>query len=708
MSESEKLFKPFRFLMYFLYIAYMEILFQVFVFGKASWGMLYGALFALPAAALLTLLTGIWGKWVNRVLTFIALALICVLPNVQMVYYDIFKTFMQVFSIGHGAGAALDFIAVVINSITKRLWWKILLTIVPLILLYAVPWLRHQHRNAERLNWRSALACLGSLVVLHFACLGALVVPGNAAGTPFDYYFSHPKLIENYRNLGAFPAFRTEVERTLFGNAGTPSTSGLDIKTNSAAEQSVPENSDSSMDESLTDESDVSTVDSQADESVVEPVVREPYILDIDFEKLIEEAPNQTIADLHTYFMSQEPSYTNEYTGMFEGYNLIWVIAESFSPGVIDAERTPTLYKMANSSFVFNNFYTPYFHVSTSDGEYTTLNGMLPKDDVWSFYRSSFIEMPFGFGNMMTPMGYTCRGYHDHDYDYYDRNLSHPNWGMIWKGYGNGVDVDYTWPESDLQFVELTVPEFINDEPFMTYYLTVSGHALYNFEGNYMAIKNQEYTADMDASVDIKAYLAANMEVEFAMKYLLEQLEAAGIADHTVIALTADHYPYMLSDEDLSSIYGFDVTQDFNKYRNSFILYCPGMEETVVVDKVGCNLDVYPTLANLFRLPYDSRMVNGRDLLSDSEGLVIFGDRSFLNDRFMYNELTEEAKSFTGEEVTQEEIDAVKLEIYNKYLVSAAILDNNYYSYLKDSLPWWDGTTYGHLYDPEEEDSHAD
>ena len=63
----------------------------------------------------------------------------------------------------------------------------------------------------------------------------------------------------------------------------------------------------------------------------------------------------------------------------------------------------------------------------------------------------------------------------DHDYDYYDRDLSHPNWGLIWKGYGNGLNVDYTWPESDEQFVEITVPEFINDEPFLVSIIRTTG-----------------------------------------------------------------------------------------------------------------------------------------------------------------------------------------------------------------------------------------
>ena len=725
MEEEKKCFKPYRFLIFFVFIAYEEILFQLFVFGQFSWGTLYGILFALPAAALLTLLTGVWVKKVNTVMTCLMMFLVLVLVNAQIIYYDIFKTFMQVYSVGHGAGNALEFIQVVIQSILRHVWWKMLLTFVPFVLYYAVPWLRH-HRDDVPLSWKQSLAYLGAAVVLHLVCLAALLIPGKGIGTPYDLYHTHPALVSNYRNLGVITAFRTEAQRILTGKTST--SGGLDIITTSQPDSrqeasAITENSgsetssgnNSSYTESRTEESaQVSSPDnssgnvsgpteesSQAPEPVL-PIV-EPFILDIDFDKLIEEAPNQTIADMHRYFQSQTPSYTNQYTGMFEGYNLIWIVAESFSFPVIDEVRTPTLYKMANSSFVFNNFYTAYFHVSTSDGEYTTLNSLVPKDDVWSFYRSSMIEMPFGFGNIMTPLGYTCRGYHNHDYDYYDRNLSHPNWGLIWKGLGNGLQVDRTWPESDLQLMELTIPEYINDDHFMTYYLTVSGHAPYNYGGDAMASRHREITENMDVSTDIKCYLAANMEVEYAMEYLLNALEEAGVADHTVIVLTADHYPYGLSDEDLTTLYGYDVTNDFDRYRNTCIMYCPGMEETVVVDKPGSNLDVAVTLANLFNLPYDSRLVSGTDLLSDSEGIVIFGDRSFLTDKVIYTSTTNTVKVL-DENIPEGYVENLIAEVRNKFTISAAILDNNYFSYLKEYLPWWNGESYGHLWDPSVDD----
>ena len=71
------------------------------------------------------------------------------------------------------------------------------------------------------------------------------------------------------------------------------------------------------------------------------------------------------------------------------------------------------------------NFYTPLWGVSTSDGEYVTTTGLIPKSGVWSYSESSDNAMPFGFGHLFGQLGYRTLAYHDYLYDYYDRNLSH-------------------------------------------------------------------------------------------------------------------------------------------------------------------------------------------------------------------------------------------------------------------------------------------
>ena len=179
--------------------------------------------------------------------------------------------------------------------------------------------------------------------------------------------------------------------------------------------------------------------DQMPDEPVDGPADPEPgpeygvNALDIDFDALAAAESNPTIADMHRYFGSLEPSGKNEKTGLFAGCNLIWITAEGFSQYAVDKDLTPTLYRLQNEGFRFTNWYTPLWGVSTSDGEYVGLTSLYPKAGAWSFYQSSQNAMPFAAGNQLKAQGYSCRAYHDHSYTYYNRDESHPNMGYDYK-----------------------------------------------------------------------------------------------------------------------------------------------------------------------------------------------------------------------------------------------------------------------------------
>ena len=155
------------------------------------------------------------------------------------------------------------------------------------------------------------------------------------------------------------------------------------------------------------------------------------------------------------------------------------------------------------------------------------------------------------------------RAYHDHNYTYYDRNLSHPNMGYDFKAVNSGLNIQNTWPESDLEMIQASVDDYINADNFHVYYLTVSGHLEYNFYGNHMAIRHEAEVADLPYSDTVRAYIACNLELEYMLDYLLTRLEEAGQLDKTVIALSADHYPYGLSDAALDELVGHPVERKF-------------------------------------------------------------------------------------------------------------------------------------------------
>ena len=367
-----------------------------------------------------------------------------------------------------------------------------------------------------------------------------------------------------------------------------------------------------------------------------------PYnvIEGLDFAAMAETETKSKPKKILEYLAGLEPTKKNQYTGMFEGYNLILITAESFSPMGIHQELTPTLYKLANSGFDFTNYWTTY-PSNTTNGEYSNLTGLVPDiskpKSNGSFVYSIKNTMNMNIANWFNAQGITSRAYHDHTATYYKRNQTHPNIGYEFKG-KKEIGGLSGWPESDLIMMQNTIGDYINDDWFHTYYMTVSGHHNYKFGGyNTIADKNKDLVKDLDMGTSAKAYLATHIELDRALEYLIQELEKAGKLEKTVICITTDHYPYGLTDSEWKAMIGHKIQYGGLKRHQSDLIIWNSAMETVKIDKPACQVDVLPTLLNLFGFEYDSRLYSGCDILSDSYGLAMTANQSFITDKIVYN-----------------------------------------------------------------------
>lgn len=648
-------------------IFYLEIIFKFFGLNQEIDGtIIYLVLFSVAFGLLLNFISTLFNKKINRIISIFFVIFLCFAVTVQFIYYKLFYTPMVLYSVT-GAGQVLEFADMVFEAIINNFAVLILLLAPTFGILFG----KAKDLDYKNTFFKQKIITILSIVLVNVFMLMALSFGGKDVNSDYDIYYGTnvPDLVIN--RFGILKVMQKDLGSIIFKNATTAS-STTDLNKYIDDEDTPP---DISIQDDFCNIIDIPNDDN------VERLDTSPNIMDIDFDKLIESETNENIIAMHKYFSSVEPTNKNEYTGIFKGYNLILITAEGFSHLALDKELTPTLYKMANESFVFNNFYNPIWGVSTSDGEYVACQGLIPKSGVWSFYTSGENYLPFVMGNQFKKLGYSTRAYHNHYFDYYRRDVSHPNLGYDYKGLGNGLEVKETWPESDLEMIDLTVPEYINDEKFHTYYMTVSGHKNYSFYGNYIADKNKELVKNLEASEPIKAYLACNIELDRAMETLIKQLEEKGIADKTVIAISADHYPYGLEKEEIDELTGHEVENNFELYKSSFILWTKG-RETVIVDKPCSSLDIIPTLSNLFGLEYDSRLLMGRDIFSTSDPLVVFSNRSFITDKAMYNSVTKEVINLTDNPIEEDYIKNINKEVSGKFVFSAEILDRDYYSHV--------------------------
>lgn len=611
------------------------------------------SLFLIPISLVFYMISNSFRPKANFILSIILLSAVGFLYASQFIYYQFFRTYYSLYS-AVNANQVLGFWRDILHYIFQYSLW-IFLLLLPVIAIV----LRRKHISFKSMKIQYKGILVMAIFLMQATALSVIYINGREQHSAYDLYFQSHFPALSVEKLGVITTMRIDLQRQLFGFSTAAKEPDSDIPLPS--------------DELADTERETSEEDDREDENK-----RPLNIMDINFDELIENETDPVVKNMHEYFSQVQPTAQNEYTGKYEGYNFILITAESFSPFAIHKEVTPTLYKMAHEGFRFTNFYTPLWEVSTSDGEYVACTSLIPKSGVWSFQESADNALPFAMGNQLKKLGYKTVAYHNHTYTYYRRDLSHPNMGYEYKGLGNGLDVEETWPESDLEMMQKTIPEYIDEKPFHAYYMTVSGHMQYSFTGNTIAYKNRDVVKDLPLSDQAKAYLATQVELDRALAYLLEQLEKAGVADRTLIAISSDHYPYGLDDQTMNELAGHQVEENFELYQNSFILYTSGMEP-VTIDKPASSLDIIPTLSNLLGLKYDSRLLMGRDIFSDSPPLVIFRNKSFITEKGFYNAMTGEFTPSGGEDVDEEYIEQIKNMVERKFYYSVKILVKDYY-----------------------------
>ena len=630
---------------------YVELCLHLCVYRSLDKRIVYPILFALLGGVVFSLLTSYLPRILRQIVGAVLVAAQVLFAEVQLVYHGIFGNFMPISQVSMGENVIVNFSSQILYGIGKNLA-AILLLLVPLAAMILGLALRKVLR--VRLGWKQALATLGVLLTLLLVTAGIMYAGRNK---PFSVY----KIFTNvntstdssFKNVGMLATTAQELRYMLFGNGGsftiTPSFLGT------ATRQLYSSNS----------------------YNVIES---------IDFPKLAESTDDAMCKTTDEYLAQVVPTRKNSYTELLQDYNLITICAESFCPWFISEELTPTLYKLSHTGIIFDNYYGTFQSVTTN-GEYTMCMGLYPdmsrtKTDS-SFNVAGTNYLPFCLGNALKDKGYQTWGYHDYIGDFYNRNITHANMGYTFKAADSGLDMKIDWPSSDLEMVEASVDDYLSSkEPFHAYYMTFSGHYQYNWD-NAMSDKNRDAVRDLPYSEPVKAYIACNLELENALTYLMERLEQAGVANKTCIVLTNDHYPYGLTEEEYNELAGQTLDTTFEKYRNSFICYVPGLSENIVVDEYCSTADILPTLLNLFGVDYDSRLLAGADVLSNGIHMAILSDKSFLTKAFRYDAGTETVipadESIT---VSDEQLEAYRLYVDNKFQMSSNIVNSDYYAHV--------------------------
>ena len=629
-------------------LMYWECLLSGAVFH--SFGVrIYALGFTLSAALLVTLVPSFLrkGRFGAEILL---TAVLTLLYGSQIVYHFIFGTLYSVAMVSQGGEAMTNFWRELLAAMGDHFPWLVAL-LVPLAL-----------RIFLRKGLKGELRAKGRIVLLALAvALFALTRAGiRQTGTEMfsdeDYYRSREIATnQNVQRFGLLTTIRLELTR----HAKTEE-----------QDYYIPE-------------------ETQGENPAQEPAEVRYNVMDIDFDALNALTEDKKLLAINDYCSKVTGTNQNEYTGMLKDYNLIVMCAESFSPAAIDKDLTPNLYKLTQQGIIFNNYYNT-FPNTTTDGEYALMQGLYPdagrSKAVSSLYASRNSYLPFTLGNaFQSQRGVESFGYHNYRGSYYGRSESHPNMGYTMKFAGDGMTFTTNWPASDLEMMEQSIDDYIGKEPFHAYYMTFSGHYKYDTGTNEMAKRNWDQVKDLPYSSNaIKAYLSCNIEFDKAIGYLMERLEQAGVADRTAIVIAGDHFPYGLKDSEYAELIGHDI-DGFSKYKSTLIFWVGGLEKNIVVDEYCCNVDVLPTILNLWGFEYDSRLLAGTDVFSDGTHAAVLVDKSFLTDKVWFNASTGEIRYQVPEsEIPEGYVENMNQLIATRFSISADILNTAYYNFVFD------------------------
>ena len=634
-----------RYLLNILYIFLIEIVFNIALFNKITYYFFYILLFSILTGTIISLITGFLNESVNKISNIVINSVITLIFIAQLIHYRFYQSIFSIYSLINGA-QVFGFMSA-IGKIMLHNTEYIIFLLFPLFFFIVLG----LNISFKKYTKKELLILIG---IIPISLLLSILVLNTDKDKNYNakdlYYNTHAPTISTQK-LGLLTTMRLDLKRAIFGFT----------------------------DKIMLEDKEIEEVNKSENK-------KEYNILNIDFDKLIEEEDNDKIRSLHKYFKSVTPTEKNKYSGMFKDKNLIVITAEAFSPIAIDKELTPTLYKMYTEGFSFSNFYTPIFYVSTSDGEYVSLTSLLPKEGVWSFQESSKISLPFVYGNILKDYGYSANAYHNGRYNYYKRNLSHTNMGYKYIGCGNGLEKKINckiWPQSDLEMINATIDDYIENEKFLAYYMSISGHLNYTYNGNMMATKNRDKVKNLKYSEAIQAYLATNIELDKALESLINSLKEKGKLDDTVIVISADHYPYGLTINEMKERATYINDEKFDIHKNNLIIWNSQIKTPIKIDKYASSLDILPTVLNLLGVEYDSRLLMGTDILSNSEGLVILNDRSWITKYGKYDAIKGKFTEYINLEEKQKYIDEINEIVKNKFNASRLILETNYYKYIK-------------------------
>lgn len=356
----------------------------------------------------------------------------------------------------------------------------------------------------------------------------------------------------------------------------------------------------------------------------------------ITFLKSDEGANQKDLDFLKEEYSKEKEVNKNKYTGKYKDNNLIIVQLEGLDSWLINKNDTPTLYNMMKNSINFTNHYSYYNGGgSTFNSEFAVNTGFITPlsytQNAYTFNKNSF---PYSLAHLFKEQGYTVNAFHMNTKEYYSRGTNYKNWG--YDNYYGLVDQNTYKDNSYYLDRELLLNEefkekMFGSEKFVDYIITYTNHMPFSPEkGNCKMLLDLDSKENENVSYDLTEEDCARRqakETDYMMELLVKELKERELFDKTTIVVLTDHYLYTLSDKSILDKYKNTSNNLIN--HTPFFIYTNNKDKKTI-KTVTSQLNVLPTVLNLFGIDYNPNHYIGQDALSNNyQKLVFFSDYSW-------------------------------------------------------------------------------
>ena len=383
------------------------------------------------------------------------------------------------------------------------------------------------------------------------------------------------------------------------------------------------------------------------------------------------------------YFAQKAQPQANGMTGLLEGKNVVLILMESMDDWMI-GEHTPTISRLMEEGIQFTRFYTPgYGGIRTFNTEFCINTGsFLSSQGGYAFdYVTNHFDQ--SLASTLRSEGYSALTFHYNDPSFYSRGVFSPA-----MGYGEYVSYQSYAPDKDSLYDDLLLfdaPElnetFFREGKKLNFIITRSAHLSYKYNEvlSYWGLKKYPQYRDLTDNEETNCALLKARLVDDLFARLLEELEAHGELDNTVIVAVTDHYTYGYKNEkallELSQ-----VEEKLLLEKTPCFIWSKSLEPRKV-SKVLNTSDLLPTLLNLMGVENGYSYI-GSDAFDErydgfvpfSNGSWIWGDTGYDASKKAYFSISGEQHTVTAQ--TQKQMQQRVQEFVN---INNQILETDYY-----------------------------